>query len=345
MYRYFFVPAIAAFFALGACQSVSHDPSRMRVMEYNIQWFSEDANPDRIQNLKTILDTIQPDVVGVEEVESKKALQQLFGDGWSISMADIPKEHQECGLAVRAPFKVVKSELIFPDPALDFAFPGGRDVLRTEVASPNGETWVFYVIHAKSRRGGRIQTDEQRIQAAQKLAQYLADRPKENSVLMGDFNDAPDDVSCNILESGNPKAPGGPGKWENPLMVNLMEPLYRKDYVTIELDRKFLGDPVSPIVEGAYNENEKFRGKEFKYPDDVEVTQVMFDQIMVRASLGGRSIDQPTIYSDVPALRGSGGRVQVGDDGSVTYTEKGTRASDHLPIYVDFKMPTSTSKD
>lgn len=330
-----------------SCTNAQATQNKVRVMTYNIQWFSEDANPDRISNLTAVMKQIKPDVVAFQEVQSKRAVEQVFRPGeWTIGMEDDPKENQEPGVAVRAPFKLIKSEMIFPGVALDFAFPGGRNVLRAEVQSPQGQLIVLYVVHMKSRRGsdktprgfsGRLETDPQREQGCGILAGYLAARPDENSIVLGDFNDSPDDRSVNILESGNLLAKGGPSQWTNPLMSNLSEPLYRDDYVTIDLARKFLGEPIPPRVPGACQSNEETRGKPHRFPDDVKVSQTMFDQILVRPSLAAKVIGKVQIFSGVEALRGSGGRTSVTDTG-VNYTEKGSQASDHLPVYVDLGL-------
>jgi hypothetical protein len=42
-------------------------------------------------------------------------------------------------------------------------------------------------------------------------------------ILLGDFNDNPDDRSLNILETGDPNAPGGPEEIDGPFLSNLTE--------------------------------------------------------------------------------------------------------------------------
>ena len=331
---------------VSSCVNAQPAGNSVRVMTYNIQWFSEDANPDRLSSLNAIFKQTRPDVVAFQEVQSKRAMEQIFKPGeWTLGMEDDAKENQEVGIAVRAPYKLIKFEMLFPGAALDFAFPGGRNVLRAEIENGAGKSFVCYVVHMKSRRGsdktprgysGRGETDIQREQACGILAGYLATRTDEKSIVLGDFNDTPDDRSLNILESGNLLAKGGKSQWSEPLMVNLSEPLYRDDYVTIDLARKFLGEPLPPRVPGAMQANEELRGKPHRFPDDMKVTQTMFDQIVVRPSLAAKA-SKVQIFSGVEALRGSGGRTQVTDTG-VNYTEKGSMASDHLPVYVDITL-------
>lgn len=328
---------------LSSCAQAPKPSGSFRVMSYNIEWFSEDANPGRIANLNQILTKLSPDIIGVQEVQSKKALQQIFpADQYEIALLDDPKENQEIGVVVRKPMKIVKWEMLFPGAELDDAFPGKRDVIKATVKLADGKEVSVYSFHAKSRRGGRWVNDKQRIAAARLFSAYLQNRPDEVSIVCGDFNDTPDDASMNVYENGTNDTTPGTVTPKNPLMMNLMEPLYRKDTVTLDLDRLFRGQDLEPVVPGAYQENEKWRGKEHKFPDDLKVTQTCFDQILVRASKANWFTGQINVYAGAETMRGSDHRIQFSPDGeSVNYTEKGTRASDHLPVYADFKSPAN----
>jgi endonuclease/exonuclease/phosphatase family metal-dependent hydrolase len=320
--------------------AVSAAPRQIRLATYNLEWFSEDANPQRIANLKSVLANVKADVIGLQEVQSLKALRQILGDEWQIGIKDEPKEFQELAIAVRKPLRLESWEMVFPGPALDLAFPGGRDVIRAVVVPPSGKRLVVYVCHMKSRRGGRANTDFQREMAAGLLAAYVRGRRDEPLVVvLGDMNDAPDDVSLNILETGNLFAKGGRAPSGERILINLAEPLYDQDHVSFGLEGLFNGEPIEAKVEGAKAENEKWRGKNPSYPDDLVVTQILFDQILVSPALAQTLIGQAKVYSGSDALRGQGGRVIVEENGSkVTYQEKGDQASDHLPVYADVKL-------
>lgn len=308
--------------------------SRIRFMTYNIEWFSEGANLQRINRISNILRTIKPDVVALQEVQSRKALDQLFNDEWTVATQDEADEDQELALAVRKPLRVETFGNLFRAPELDVAFPGKRDVLRAIIATPEGEKFSVYVLHNKSRGGGRLATDPQRQMAMGMLATWIANHPNEQHVVLGDLNDGPDDVSVNILESGNLRAKGGRVQTQNPLMVNIMEPLYDQDVVTHGLHQLFKGGALEPIVKGAKNENERWRGKEYRYPDDVLVEQIMFDQILLSPALAARA-GKPMVYAGIDALAGEPGRTRKDEKGRAVYEVKPTRASDHLPVFVD----------
>ncbi len=323
---------------LGCSDSPIENPNAMRVMTYNMEWFGENANPGRISNIQSVLNNTNPHIVAFEEVQSELAVKQVFGGEWQIGIKDNPNEDQETGIAVKKPFILESSDTVFPDETLNAAFPGGRDVLRATVKSPSGGTYTFYVLHMKSRGGGgRLQTDRQREMAAKLLAEYIRKKGENNVVVLGDFNDCPDDVSVNILETGDPSTRGGRAKTPGPLLFNLCEKLYDQDAVTHGLSDKFRQNEIPATVKGAKKENEQWRGKEYSFPADVRVEQILFDQILVSPNLA-KVASETKIYSKVDALRGSIGRVRKNGDGHAEYLEKGTRASDHLPVYVDFAM-------
>ncbi len=328
----FRLPLLAVIATLAVTSCAQND--RIRFMTYNLEWFSEGATLQRVNNVSNVLRSTKPDVVGLQEVQSKKALEQIFNDEWTIACQDEVDEDQEPALAVRKPLRVESFGNLFRAKELDEAFPGKRDVLRAVVVTPTGEKFSVYDLHNKSRGGGRLKTDPQRQMAMGMLATWIANHPNEQHVVLGDLNDAPDDVSVNILESGDLRAKGGRFSANNPLMVNLMEPLYDKDAVTHGLSHKFKGQALEPIIKGAKNENERWRGKEYRYPDDVLVEEIMFDQILMSPSLAPRA-SSPMIFAGAEALMGEAGRTSKDANGRAVYETKPTRASDHLPVYVD----------
>lgn len=328
------VGAIAAG-CVAAGLNAKQQTSGFKVATYNIGWWPENANPERIKNVKSVIANLKAEVIGLEEIQSKASLTQIFGDEWQIGIADEPGEYQEVAIAVKKPNKLVSSELIFKSESLDFAFPGKRDVLRSVVETKEGKTLVFYTLHMKSRSGGRKQTDAQREMAAGLLAAYMAGQKDENSVVFGDMNDSPDDRSLSILESGDVFAkPVNIGN--GPLLFNLFEPLYKKDYITFDLHSLFVGDKIDPVIENSRKENERTRGIDYRYPQDLEVTQVLFDQILVSPKLAPGA--QVGVYADADAMRGDVSRTRRNDAGVADYQYKGSMASDHLPVWAILKI-------
>lgn len=323
-----------------SAQALPREPAATRFASYNIQWFSEDSNPGRLLNLKTIIERLDAQVICLQEIQSKKALEQIFNQDWQIAIADLPTEDQETAVVVKKPLKLIESGLIFTTKDLDYAFPGGRDVMRAVVETPSGEKFTVYSIHAKSRRGGRIPTDLQRQMAAGMLSSYIKWKGEPNVVVAGDFNDSPYDLSLNILETGILNStPGALPADATPNLINLFESIYSNDGVSIGLQDKYEGTDMIPRVNGAAAENEKFRGKVYRYPQDLAVTQTLFDQILVSTELKKKFANKVGIYSRAEALRGTLGRVRRDNaTGVTTYLEKGSLASDHLPVFADFNL-------
>jgi endonuclease/exonuclease/phosphatase family metal-dependent hydrolase len=310
----------------------------LRVATYNIAWFGEDAHPERIANIKSVLNRVDADVYGLQEIASRKALDQIFDSNWEIGIADDPSEPQETAIAVKKPLKIQSVELVFEGRNLDDAFPGKRDVLRAVVATPSGEQITFYVVHLKSRSGGRLNTDQRRIFACALLAAYIRGKNEPFVVALGDFNDTPDDESVNILESGDLRAKAGMAPTKDPFMHNITEPLWAQDYVTIELRDRFRGSDMVARAEGARRENDRLRGIDYRFPDDVNVREIMFDQILVSPKMFQVYSGTAGVYAGADALRGRPPQVRRGDSGFVRYDDKGTLASDHLPVYADFRL-------
>ena len=61
---------------------------------------------------------------------------------------------------------------------------------------------------------------------------FECDFDDRDFILVGDFNDNPDDRSLNILETGDPNAPGGPEGIDGPFLSNLTEPLMAAGHVS-----------------------------------------------------------------------------------------------------------------
>lgn len=302
----------------------------LRVATYNIAFLTEKEHPERIENIRSVISNLQPDILALQEIYSRRALETVLGTEWEIFIWDKPDEDQEVALAVRKPLSIAHAEFLFSGKEFDDAFPGMRDVLRAIIATPNGPDIALYVVHLKSRSGGRRLTDPQRIMGAGLLASYIRARNEPKVILLGDFNDSPDDASLNILETGNLFAPGKLENDPDPFLVNLCEPLWAQDFVSFGVHTLFRSKPITPRVRGARKENDRWRNKDYRYPDDLSIIQVLFDQILLSPELAKLAAGPAQIYSQEDALRGTpsarGGM--------------GTLASDHLPVYVDLVLPS-----
>lgn len=105
----------------------SNGESRIRVADYNIQFLSVeklDANPQRQQRLKALIEELNPDIVALQEIKDRQVLEQICEPTtWSILIDDDSDEEQDLALVVRRPLRFKDRTDLDADDA-DFLFPG-----------------------------------------------------------------------------------------------------------------------------------------------------------------------------------------------------------------------------
>jgi len=147
-----------------------------------------------------------PDIIGFCEVENRRVLDFLLTKtslktaGYSVVHFDSPdKRGIDVALIYRKdrvkPMKMNNYPVIFPG---DMEKPT-RDILYVKTELPNKSQLHILVNHWPSRSGGQEETEAKRIMAA-KTAKRLCDSisfndTQANILLMGDFNDYPDNKS------------------------------------------------------------------------------------------------------------------------------------------------------
>ncbi|WP_046867618.1 endonuclease/exonuclease/phosphatase family protein [Microvirga massiliensis] len=300
----------------------------LRIATYNIRFLNADTlavEDDRHDKLKQVIEWLEADIIGLQEIKDRAALEALFPPAeWSLVIVDESPDEQDLAVAVRRPLRVMRpADLNADDEDFLFSgveetfFPNRRDVLSVEVAASEAETLTILVTHAKSRLGGRAATDVRREGAATRLVQVLErDFDEKNFILLGDFNDTPDDRSLNILETGGPNAPGMQEDEPGSFLINLTEPLYAAGHVTIgRTSADVAGGRVRTLEPGARAFNNRERGR------DTHTGDQMFDQLLVPVRMRERHVANSTAVFDLDIAA-------LGTDA--------TRASDHLPVYADF---------
>jgi hypothetical protein len=227
------------------CSTTVAWSAQIRVATYNIQFLSTDVSTqgDRLSKLREVIGLLDAHVIGLQEIADRAALELLFPPvEWHVVIDDDSTDAQDLAVAVRKPLRVVglPADLDADDAHFLFAhetetlFPNRRDLLAVTVQLPDEfATFTVMVHHGKSRAGGRAATDPRREGAARAIIQVLErDFDDRDYILLGDFNDNPDDRSLNILESGDPNAPGGPEEIDGPFLANLTEPLVAAGHVS-----------------------------------------------------------------------------------------------------------------
>jgi predicted extracellular nuclease len=217
----------------------------VRIATFNIKYLSTNVSNqgDRLQKLKKVIQLLQADIIALQEIKDRAALEVVFPTNlWHLVIVDDSGDNQDAAIAVRKTLQLpdFTSDLDADDDDFlgsgesDTYFPKRRDVLVVRVKNPAEDT-EFYVmvVHAKSRSDGRATSEHRRVGAARILIQKLkANYANKPFVLLGDFNDNPDDQSLNILETGDPNAPAGPEEIPGLLLVNLTEPLCAAGHVS-----------------------------------------------------------------------------------------------------------------
>jgi len=151
-----------------------------------------------------------PELVALAEVENRRVLEDLlektplFRAGYQIIHQD-SEDKRGIDLAILyRPERIELSDTSF----IPVRFPNApesrtRDILYVRGRIPGSETFDLYVNHWPSRYGGGRSSESKRLHVASLLRyrldsalQYLNSR---HSIVLGDFNDAPEDASLHKL--------------------------------------------------------------------------------------------------------------------------------------------------
>jgi endonuclease/exonuclease/phosphatase family metal-dependent hydrolase len=311
----------------------------IKVATYNIYWLDDGILEARKMRLQAVIRELNADIIGFQEIQSRAALENILPEGYDIGMIDDAEELQEVALAVRKPFVLRDVKMVFPEDVYDQAFPKKRDLLEARVEG-YGHLFTVFVHHAKSRSGGRLQTDIQREQAAELMMRYLSSRIKHDRILvLGDFNDNPDDRSLNILEYGDAATPGGVDNKPDTFLFNVTEDLLNRDvcsYGYNYLYEKIETPTFDPVVKGARDENNLWRGKPHDFMNDVKIKTILFDQILVSLNLK-EYVQDVGVFDRASAVAGERSSVHFQGD-QLIYTKRGDFASDHVPVWAVLKF-------
>lgn len=168
--------------------------------------------------LGSIFDSIQPIAIGLAEVENKKVLEDLVAQpalqkyNLGIIHHDSPDER---GIDVALLYNKDFIEPVF-DAFLrvTYSFDSAdktRDILYFKGYMTEEFPCYFFVNHWPSRRAANGDSEKKRVTAAMVLKAKIDDiykgEPYARIIIMGDFNDNPDNKSVTYLCSGKHKYP------------------------------------------------------------------------------------------------------------------------------------------
>lgn len=171
-----------------------------------------------------------PDIIGLCEVENEYCVETLTKYsplrelGYEYVMTDSPDERGIDVLLLYQPytFRLLASQTVRV-PVQEIGGKPTRDILHVSGRIVSGDTLDVFLAHFPSRSGGRLKTEPFRIMAARCLKSLsdsvMSTRLNPNIIIMGDFNDYPDDKSLvEILKAQKPS-----GRTEVSNLYNLMD--------------------------------------------------------------------------------------------------------------------------
>jgi len=172
-----------------------------------------DKYKKKIANVARVITSIgqwdSPILIGLCEIENEKVLidltrySPLKNLNYKFIHAESPDKRGVDVALLYQPkqFKPIKNEFIkisFPDDPQSKT----RDILYTVGKLPNGDTLHVFVNHFPSRLGGEVASEEKRVYVASvlraKIDSIRTSSPKANILIMGDFNDYPNNKSIEI---------------------------------------------------------------------------------------------------------------------------------------------------
>jgi endonuclease/exonuclease/phosphatase family metal-dependent hydrolase len=249
--------AIVGFYNLENLFDTLDDPKTIdeEFLPNGTNTWTEERYALKLANMSKVIAGFAPDILGVSEIENRKVLEDLVqhpniaSGRYQIIHFDMDDARGvDVALLYRAsvfkPFSIKKLAIKKPDEP-DFRT---RDILWVKGLCL-GDTLHVAVNHWPSRRGGK---EDARLIAARVLRSavdsVLAINPKANIVMLGDFNDDPNNRSIKkiLLASDNDQ--------KKNTLVNAAEPTFKKGYGSLAFNGAWnLFDQV--IISAALNDH------------------------------------------------------------------------------------------
>ena len=202
------------------------------------EWTAERFNRKVMKLTKVIKDIVKPgmpDVIGLAEIENKTVMMSILDNlsengmkQYSFIHYDSPDERGSDVALIynRETFKIINSAPILVH------LPGiedrTRDILYVKGETNNKEVIHLFIAHFPSRVEGTERSERRRYFVASELRhevyKILSENPEQNILIMGDFNDTPDDNSIDEVLGAKKKF----NKIEPLKLYNLLYPRYQK---------------------------------------------------------------------------------------------------------------------
>ncbi|MCH2229538.1 MAG: hypothetical protein MK105_04275 [Crocinitomicaceae bacterium] len=281
--------------------------------DYKWDEYRYETKLDHISKAINLIDE-KPIIIGLSEIENYKVLEDLINEkgmvdvNYGIVHYNSPDRRGiDCGLLYdRDAFTVINKEKIPVTLSYNRNFKT-RDIIHVFGEFSGGVEAHIFVNHWSSRREGKKQTEHKRLEAAEtlraKIDDILADNPAANIIVLGDFNDHPDDDSVEEI-------------------LRAKESGYANE-----------GDLINMIYDNHVNgEGTSVHQREWACLDQIIVSQSVYDQ---KSGLG-------VVKNRAKILRKKELVYTYKDGGQKPSSTYGGRKyyggySDHLPVYIILK--------
>lgn len=210
-------------FCSTACASIqSVEKEQFTLATYNVKnLFDGIQNPGKRKEkpkpeaeliaLGEAIKRIDADVIALQEVEDIGVLTQfrnryLKGSGYQHIVLEEANDSRGIDVAVLSRFKILDykshKDVRFRVPDKSQLEGFSRDLLQVKISAHSQYQFTLFVAHLKSHWGGKV-ADAKRKAEADKIQAILNDfeknNPQANYVLVGDFNDTPDQETLKSL--------------------------------------------------------------------------------------------------------------------------------------------------
>lgn len=180
--------------------------------ESDKQW-TEDRLEKKLNNLTRVINYMNngcgPDILGVEEIENINVLKflsyKIKDHDYIIAHRESPDERGIDAALIydRSKFDIVKIDTLRVNLPTNY---NTRFILQVTLKhKASGENVNFFVNHWPSRRGGEEKSEKNRFAAAEVLkarVELLKKNGSSSIIIMGDFNDEPNNLSLtNVLSA------------------------------------------------------------------------------------------------------------------------------------------------
>lgn len=175
--------------------------------------WTESRYKAKLENMAKVIsqlaDNSSPDILGVCELENRKAFESLLDEKelkgkYGIAHFDSPDER---GVDVALAYDKHKFRLIQSDKINVALSKNSKDRTRDQLCvtlllNASKDTFHVYICHFPSRKEGKDESEQNRIDAAKACSTYINQHfnlKKDKLVIIGDFNDEPWDISIKSI--------------------------------------------------------------------------------------------------------------------------------------------------